>query len=208
MKYLLPNRSSNSALRLQQYLLGREARQQLVDVVGRSFGGHKLAGGDVEEGNAAMCQGALAKVDGTDEVVLLVVQHIVVDGDARRHQLRNAALHQLLGQLGVFQLVADGHTPSGAYQLGQVGVQRMMRESRHLDGLLLAVGALGQRDAQYLGRRNGIGGVGLVEVATPEQHQGIGMLRLEVEKLFHHRGEDYIFVHSYFFGFLIFGGQR
>ena len=35
-------------------------------------------------------------------------------------QLGYAALHKLLGELGVFKLLADGHTPSGAHQFRQI----------------------------------------------------------------------------------------
>lgn len=133
---------------------------------------------------------------GSQEVVLPVVQHIVVDGNSRRHQLRDAALHQFLRQLRVLQLVADGHTLAGTYQLGQIGVERMMRETRHFDGFPLAIGTFGQGNTEDFGRDDGIGGIGFIEVTTTKQHDSIGMLCLQVEELLHHRGKDNIFVHT------------
>jgi len=129
------------------------------------------------------------------EIVLLVVQHVVAHGHARRHQLSDAALHQLFGELGVFQLVAYRHPSAGSYQLGQIGVEGVMGEARHFVGLAaLAVVATGEGDAQYARRLHGIVAIGFIEIATPEEQQSIGMLCLQVEKLFHHRGELPVFL--------------
>ena len=177
----------------EEHLLGAEVVEQLVDVVEGAFCRQELTRRYVQKSHAA---GSLAEVYGSQEVVLAVVQHVVVDADTGRHQLRNAALHQLLGQLGVFQLVADGHALARTDELGQVRVERMIGKSGHLDGLLLAVGTLGQRDAQDFGGHNGIGRVGFIEVSATEQHHGVRVLGLEVEKLFHHRCKDNIFVHE------------
>jgi len=178
---------------LKEHLLRGKVVQQLVHMVERAFGREKLARRDVQKRHAAR---PLAKVHGRQEVVLTVVEHVVVDGDAGRHQLGDAALHQLLGQLGIFQLVADGHALAGADELGQVRVEGMVGETGHLDGLFLAVGTLGQGDAQYLGSHDGIGRIGFVKVSATEQHHGVRVLGLEVEKLFHHGGKDNIFVHT------------
>ena len=177
---------------LEEYLLGTEVVQQLVHVVEGAFGCKELTGRYIEESHTTR---AFAKVHGRQEVVLAVVQHVVVDADTRRHKLGNATLHQLLGQLGVFQLVTDGHALAGSDKLRQISVEGMMGKAGHFNGLSgLAVISLGQRDTQYFGSHNGISGVGFVEVATTEQHHGVRVLGLEVEKLFHHGGKDYIFV--------------
>ena len=176
---------------LKQHLLGCKAVEQLVHIVGRPLGGEELTRRDVQESHAAK---ALAQVDGGQEVVLLVVQYVVVDGHARCHQLRDAPLHQLLGQLGVFQLVTDGHALARPDKLGQVRVQRVVGESRHLQALAaLAVVALGQGDAQYLGSHHGIRGIRLIEIPATKQHHGIGMFRLQVEKLLYHGGKGNVF---------------
>ena len=73
----------------------------------------------------------------------------------------------------------------------------MVGETSHLELLVLAVGTLGERDAQYLAGYDSIGGVGLVEVATTKQHDGIGMLCLKLQELLHHRGHHYIFCHIF-----------
>ena len=180
------------AVAVVQYLLGREVAEQLLHVVAGALAGEKLSCGDVEEGHAA---GRLSEVYGSQEVVLLIVQHVVGEGHARRHQLGDAPLDELLGQLRVLQLVADGHALAGADELGQIGVEGVMWKSGHLVALHpCPVVAVGQRDAQYPGRRHGVLAVGLIEVAAAEEHQRVGVLRLQVEELFHHRGQLPVFL--------------
>ena len=86
-------------------------------------------------------------MDGTKEIVLFVVKDGILHGHARRHQLSDAALDQFLGQLGVFQLVADGHALAGTDEFGQIGVEGVMGEARHLVTLVIAVISVCQRDA-------------------------------------------------------------
>src|SRR5699024_7649512 len=113
---------------LEKHLFGGKVVQQLVHIVERAFRRQKLARRYVQKSHTA---GTLAEVYGSQKVVLPVVQHIVVDGDSRRHQLRDASLYEFLCQLRVLQLVADGHALAGTYQLGQIGVECMMRKARH-----------------------------------------------------------------------------
>ena len=173
-------------LAVVDHLLGLEVAYQLLHIVVRTLADEELARGDVEKRNAT---GRLAQVDGSEEIVLLVVEHRVLHGHARSHQFGDASLHQFLGQFRVLQLVADGHALARPDQFRQVGVQRVVRESRHLVALVVAVVSVGQCDAQYLSCRDGILAVGLVEVAASEQQHGLRVFRLEVEKLLHHRGK-------------------
>ena len=175
-----------AAVALVEHLLRLEIAQQLLHVVVGSLANEVFARRDVEEGNAT---GSLAEVHGTEEVVLLVVQHVVREGHAGGHQLGDAALHKLLRQFRVLQLVANGHTLSGADEFRQVCIESMVGESRHLVALVIAVVALGEGYAQYARGRDGIVTVGLVEVAAAEQQHRVGVLRLQVEELLHHRGQ-------------------
>ena len=56
-------------------------------------------------------------MDSRQEIVLLVVQHIIAHGHTRCNQLGNATLNKLFSEFGVFQLVADGHTFASTNQL-------------------------------------------------------------------------------------------
>ena len=82
-----------------EHLLRRKVAQQLLNVVIRAFAREELARGYVEKRHAAR---PFSEVNGSEEVVLLIVQHVVAHRHSRRHQLRNAALHELFRQLRVF----------------------------------------------------------------------------------------------------------
>ena len=75
----------------------------------------------------------------------------------------------------------------------------MVRESGHrrVAGIA-AIVALGERDAEDLRGYDGIVAIGLVEVTTAEEQQGVGMFGLEREKLLHHRRERRIFCRHIF----------
>ena len=175
-----------------EYFFRLEVGQEFFYVVVGSLSGEKLTRGDVEEGHAAR---SLSKVHSGQEVIFLVVQHVVAHRHAWRDEFRDAALDEFLCQLRVFQLVADGHTPPCADEFRQVGVEGVMGESRHLVLTLRPspVVAMRQRDAQDAAGIDGIVAVGLVEVATAEEQQRVGMFLLQREELLHHGGEGLFF---------------
>ncbi len=182
-----------------QHFLGGEAAQQFVDIVGRAFGHKKLTRRDVEQRHAARL---LAEVDRRQEVVLLVRQHRVAHGHARRHQFGDAALHQFLCQFRVFELVADGHAFTCTNQFRQIGVEGMVRKTSHGNAAgrrACHARPLRERDSQNVGSDDGIVVVGLVEVAATEQQDGIRVFRLEVVELLHHRGHFFLFRHALLF---------
>ena len=85
-------------------------------------------------------------MDGSQEVVLLVVEHVVAHRHTRGNEFGDATLHHLvhLAQslhaldfqaflLRVFQLVAYGNSLSCPDEFRQVSIECMMRESSHLD---------------------------------------------------------------------------
>src|SRR5205085_600880 len=107
--------------------LGRtEALKQLVHVIRVSFRGIKLAGGDVYEGNAAY---TIRKVQGGEEIIALAIEELIGSCYAGRHQFRDAAFDHALSELGIFELVADGHAVAGLDELMQVGIEGMMRKA-------------------------------------------------------------------------------
>ena len=174
---------------LDEHLLGREVPHQLVHIVDVALGSEKLAGADVEKGHPYRF---FAKMNRGQEVVLLAVEDGAAHHHTGGHQLGDAALHQLLGELGVLELVADGHALAGPDELGQIGVERMMRKAGHLGGAAYHTRAPRERDAQNLGGGDRIGTVGLIEVAHTEQQHRIGMLCFHLVELFHHRCERFL----------------
>ena len=115
-----------------EHLLGLYVGEQLLYVVVGAFACEELTRRDVEERDAT---GSFSEVYGRQKVVLLIVQHGVAHGNTGRHQLRNAALDQFLGQLGVFELVADGHALAGTDEFWQISVEGVMRETSHFVAL-------------------------------------------------------------------------
>ena len=104
-----------ASLPVVEHFFGLEVSQQLLHIVESTLPCHKLACRDVEESHSHRC---LTKMYGREEVVFLVVQHIVAHGHTRCHQLGNTPFHQFLGQFRVFQLVADSHSPTRPDEFG------------------------------------------------------------------------------------------
>ena len=134
-------------LTVVEHLLGTERADEFLDVVIGTLADEEFTCRDVEERHTT---GRLAKVYGGQEVVLLIVQHVVLHGHTRRHQFGDASLDEFLGQLGVLQLVANGYALASPDELGQVGVEGMVGESRHLVALIVAVVAMSEGDAENL----------------------------------------------------------
>ena len=171
-------------------LFGREIRQEFVDVVVRSLGHVEFAGRNVEKGHA---RGLPAEVNRSQVDVFLVGQKVVAQNDARRNQLDDAPLDESFHQLGVFQLFADRHALPCPHQLGQVGVDGVVGESRQLDEGRRPVGAAGERDAQNPAGLDRIVAERLVEIAHAEEQDRIGVNRLDLVVLLHQRSL-YIFL--------------
>ena len=190
-----PERTGKTVLvaALVDDLLGLEVRDQLVYIAVRSLGHIELARGDVQKSHARRLP---AEIDRRDEVVLLVGQDVVAQHDARSHQFDHAALDESLHQLGVLQLLADGHTLARPHQLRQVGVDGMVGKSRQFDVRRRSVGAARERDAQNAAGLDRVVAEGLVEIAHAEQQNGVGMHRLDGVILLHQGRLDIFFVDS------------
>ena len=161
-------------------------------MVCRPLSCEELARRDIKERHTAA---AFAEMNCCQEVILLVVQHVIGHRHAWRHKFCDASLHQFLGEFRVFQLVANSHSPTRPDKFRQIGVESMMRESCHF-GIRLAlcpVVASCQRDAQNLTCRYSIVAVGLVEVAATEQQECVWMLRFQREELLHHGCQLFLF---------------
>ena len=177
-------------------LLGCEVRNELVDVVVGAFGHVELARRNIEERHTGRLP---AEVDRSEEGVFLVGQDIVAQHDARSHQFDHAALDESLHQLGVLQLLADGHTLARPHQLRQVGVDGMVGKSRQFDVRRRSVGAARERDAQNAAGLDRVVAEGLVEIAHAEQQNGVGMYCLDGVILLHQGRLDIFFV-DFLFG--------
>ena len=169
---------------LDNDFLGRQRGQHGPDVVQRTLGDLERACGHVQESCAAL---VLVEGQAGEEVVLLLVQKLVVEGDARRDQFRDTPFYKLLGEFGILQLVADSHLVARPDKLRKIDVQGVVRESGHLDVAFVPVGFPGLDDAQDLADQHRVIRVGLVEVPDPVKQHRFGVLRLHREKLFDKR---------------------
>ena len=191
-----------------EHLFRHEVAHQFLYIIIGSLAGEELTGRNIEEANAA---GSLTEVDGSQEIVLLVVEHVVAHCHTWSNEFGNATLHHLvhLAQsllaldflaflLRVFQLVAYGNSLSSPDEFRQVSIECMMRESRHLDAARsTAVVSSGQGDAENTGSLHRIFAVSFVEVATTEKQQSLGMLGFHLEELSHHRRKTFVIVCHY-----------
>ena len=191
-----------------EHLFRHEVTHQFLYIIIGSLAGEELTGRNIEEAYAA---GSLTEVDGSQEVVLLVVEHVVAHRHTRGNEFGNTALHHLvhLAQsllaldfqtflLRIFQLVAYGNSLSCPDEFRQVSIECMMRESRHLDAARsTTIVSSGQGDAENTGSLHRIFAVSFVEVATTEKQQSLGMLGFHLEELSHHRRKTFVIVCHY-----------
>ena len=119
--------------------------------------------------------------------MLLLLQQLVVEGHAGGHELGYSSLDDLLGQFRVLKLVAHGNLVSGTNQSRQIGLEGVVRESRHWYSPGSGTGTLREHDSQHLAGRQRIVSVCLIKIAAPEQQHSLGVLRLHGEELLHHR---------------------
>ena len=142
-----------------EHFFRHEVTHQFLYIIIGSLAGKELTGRNIKETYAA---GSLTEVDGSQEVVLLVVEHVVAHRHTRSNEFSNATLHHLvhLAQsllaldflaffLRVFQLVAYGNSLACPDEFRQVSIECMMGEARHLDAARSsAVVSAGKGNAQ------------------------------------------------------------
>jgi hypothetical protein len=130
--------------------------------------------------------------DGRQAVGAAGVQQAVLGQGAGGHDPDDVAADHRLGAallgLGrVFHLLADGDLEAHADQLGQIGLGGVLRHAGHRDRLAVVRAPEGLADAQGGGGLVGVVEEQLVEIAHPEEDQGVGLPRLHLEELLHHR---------------------
>ena len=182
---------------LVEYFLRHETVDEFLRFVYSSLGQQEFAGRYVEEGDAAKV--GLGEMYGGEEIVFLIVEHIVINRDTGCDKLCDAAFDQFLCQFGVFELVADCDPLAGTYEFGEIGVEGVVREACHLDGFALAVAAPCECYPEDFGRGDGVRRIGLIEVAASEKQHCIGMFGLEVKILLHHWCHHDVVCHIAFF---------
>lgn len=137
-----------------------------------------------------------------EEVVLAVIEYIVIDRNARRDKFGDASFHQLLCELGVLELLTNGHTLPGSHKLREIGVEGMMRKSGQFNRLCRTVGTPCKCDAENFRSRYGVVAKCFIKISHTKQQHSIGMLLFHLEILFHERSLYNLLCHLVLFGVL------
>ena len=175
--------------------LGGGKAGQLVDKLLHPFragkgGGVGLAGGDVAGAQGGV---VLVQIDTGAEIGASLLQTGAVDHRTGGDHPDDVPLHQPLGLCGILRLLADGYLVALGDQPGNVGVRRVIGNAAHghplLGRLVLALVAGGQGQVKLTGRRFGVGAEHLIEVAQPEEQDGVLILFLYLQILLHHGGQ-------------------
>ncbi len=130
------------------------------------FGDAELAGGDIHVRQA----GAAIHARHRGQIIILARTHQVrVHGRAGRDHARDLALHQLLGELRVFHLVADGDAVAPLHQARDVALGGMVGHAAHGNGRAFFLVARGEGDLEFARGDDGVFEKQLVEIAQAER---------------------------------------
>ena len=137
----------------------------------------------------------------TEKVIALAVKHVIVHSNTRSYKFGNAALHEFLCKLRIFQLITYSHSPTRSYEFWDIAVEGMMRKASHSITLTCTIVSSCQSDTKDTCCIHSIITICLVEVSTAKQEQSIRMLRLELVELLHHWRKLAVFLcHFYIYG--------
>src|SRR5262245_20488395 len=87
-----------------------EPMNELLNIIEASFGHQKFARRNIEKGNTTVL---LSKLYSREVIAVAVIEDFIVEGNTGCDQLCNPPFYDLLGQFGVFQLIADSNPLSG-----------------------------------------------------------------------------------------------
>ena len=96
-------------------------------------------------------------MNGSQKVVLFIIQHIIIDRKRRESPIRlYLASPNFFRHFRIFQLITDSDTLSGTNQFRKIRIESMMGKTRHLNGFTFSVCTFCQCDSQNFGGNNGI----------------------------------------------------
>ena len=165
--------------------LGRlEARERDGKVGGEDALPDELAGGEIQRGDA----GALApRGAGDEEVVPFARQPVLGEHGARGDGLDHRPAHESLGELRVLHLLADRDAVALGDEAAQVLGRRLDGHPGERDLGGTAVVARGEGQAQLARGELGVVLEHFVEVAHPEEQNGLRIPSLDLAVLLHQR---------------------
>ena len=171
--------ASNSSLGPHAVEFIPQSRQGFVSA---KFRGAKIAGGKVHQGQTRR---SVAPHHRSQIVVLPRLQHLRINGRARRHHARDLALDELFGHAGVFHLVANRHPEAPPDELGDITFGRVVRHAAHGNGRAFLLVARGEGDLEFLRGNHRIFKKQFVEIAQAKEQQGAGVALLDSAVLAH-----------------------
>ena len=164
--------------------LGRlQARQfGFQGIVAVDFVDQETTAGQISPGQSVAL--LVARQRKQQRVATFVEQGFVGDR-ARRDDAHHLAFDQAFRQRRIADLLADRHRFPERDQTRQIAFVGMHRHASHRDRLARGVAALGQGDVEQPRRLARVVVEQFVEIAHPEEHQHVRMLRLGGEELAH-----------------------
>ena len=159
---------------------GLQPRQLNVELGCRELAGGELARRDVHVGEA----GPLLVHDDRGQVVVRTsLQQGVLDHRAGRDDADDLAVDEAFGLRRIARLLADGDLVAPLDEPGQVRLERVVRDAREGNALPAAHLPRGQRDLELPRDESRVIVERLVEVAHPEEQDGVLVLLLDAEVL-------------------------
>ena len=156
----------------------------------------ELAGRHVEEGERehppGVARGRPRTHDREQIIVAPGVEQRVLGERAGSHETHHVAPHHalrsaLLRLRRVLHLLAHGDAMAQRNEPVEIFVGALDRHAAHRNVAAEMLAALGEHDAERAACDLGVGEEQLVEVAHPVEQQAVGMGRLDLEVLLHHR---------------------
>ena len=163
--------------------LGELVDGQQHGVGAGEFGGAEVSRGEVEQRYG---RSLTIGVQGTEEVVAVRAEGRI-DGGAGGEDAGDLAANDLLGELGVFHLLADGDAVALAQKAGDVGLGGVVGDSAHGDGAFPIPG--GEGNLQLAGGGLRVVKKEFVKVAHAEEEQGVRIERFGPHVLAHEGGK-------------------
>ena len=126
------------------------------------------------------------KDDGSQIVVLGILQKIVLHHGTGSNDPHHLTAHQALGLGGILGLLADGHLVAHGDQLADISLAGVIGHAAHGRPLRLAAVPAGERQGQKLRNQLGIIKKHLVKVAETVKQDKILILFFDIHVLLHH----------------------
>ncbi len=178
-----------------QHLAGSDPRQLAWKIDKPRRRRDQLARGDVDGGKREARLGAFlvaaAKQSG-EKIVRAGVEQRLFGERAGGNEPHHVTAHHrfrpaLLGLGRILGLLAHGHAMPLGDQALKIVVGRVHRHAAHGDVLPEMLAALGERDAERAGSDRRVVEEHLVEIAHAVEQQTVGVVRLDLQILGHHR---------------------